>query len=185
MEVISQAGGLRPDAGDRVFITRKTSTATQAGSIAEQLYSREEIDLRKIIEGKDPSSNVVVRSGDLVTVPKAKLVYVVGEVGRPGGFVLDGHNSTISVLQAIALAGGVSRTAHTSESRILRAGNDDGRQRSETPVNLAKILQSKAPDVQLHADDILFVPNNTAKNVGLRALQMAADIGTGIAIWHF
>lgn len=184
MEVISQAGGLRADAGDRVLITRKPTSGNSSGHTDEQKYVTEEIDLQKIIEGQDPSLNVLVRSNDLITIPKAKMVYVVGEIGRPGGYVLDGHSSTISVLQALALAGGVNRTGVASQSRILRAGND-GAHRDETIINLQKILANKAPDVVLHADDILFVPNSAAKNAGLHALEVAANIGTGLAIWRF
>lgn len=185
MEVISQAGGLRADAGDRVLITRKQGDLGSPGHADKPGYVTKEIDLRKIIEGKDAGLNVVVRSDDLITVPKAKMVYVVGEVGRPGGYVLDGHSSTLSVLQAIALAGGVNRTARTNQTRILHAVNDDTSHRSETEINLQKILASRAPDVELHADDILFVPNSAAKNAGLRALQAAAEVGTGLAIWRF
>lgn len=190
MEVLSQAGGLRADAGDRVMITRAAdagSATTTAGNPNDPKvkFRSKEVDLQNIIEGKDPSANVIVGANDLITVPKAKMVYVVGEVGRPGGYVLDGHSSTLSVLQAIALAGGINRTGNASNSRILRAPDDNDMHRTETEINLKKILASKAPDVDLHANDILFVPNNTAKNAGLRALQMAADVGSGIAIWHF
>jgi polysaccharide export outer membrane protein len=183
MEVISQAGGLRADAGDRVLITRRES-AGNPGHADDQKITTQSIDIHEIIEGKDPTLNVLVQSNDLITVPKAKMVYVVGEIGRPGGYVLDGHSSTITVLQALALAGGVTKTSHASQSRILRPGVDDSH-RTETTVDLQKILANKAPDVELHADDILFVPNSTAKNAGIRALQMAADVGTGLAIWRF
>lgn len=181
MEVISQAGGLKADAGDRALITRRTGADNSSGN---QAFTTKEIDIRKIIEGEDPSLNILVHSNDLVTIPKAKMVYVVGDIGRPGGYILDGHSSSISVLQALALAGGVNKTSHASQSRILRAGSD-GTQRTERTIDLQKILANKAPDVELHADDILFVPNSAAKNAGIRALQMAADVGTGLAIWRF
>jgi polysaccharide biosynthesis/export protein len=184
MEVISQAGGLRADAGDRALITRKLPSGSSSGNADDPKFTTQEIDLRKIIEGQDPGLNVFVRSNDLVTIPKAKMVYVVGDIGRPGGYVLDGHSSTITVLQALALAGGVNKTSRASQSRILRAGTDSSH-RTEMQINLQKILANKAPDVELHADDILFVPNSAAKNVGVRTLEMAADIGTGLAIWRF
>jgi polysaccharide export outer membrane protein len=185
MEVISQAGGLRPDAGDRVFITTMPPPGSSSGVVSDHKATTQEIDLQKIIEGKDPSLNILVQSNDLITVPKAKMVYVVGDIGRPGGYVLDGHSSSLSVLQAIALAGGVNKTAKASQTRILRPGGDDDSHRTETKIDLQKILANKEPDVQLRADDILFVPNSTAKNVGVRALEAAADIGTGLAIWRF
>lgn len=183
MEVISQAGGLRPDAGDKIVITRRSANSPSGDQQNPTAYNRQVINLKKIIDGQDPSLNVVVHSDDLISVPKAKMVYVVGEVGRPGGYVLDGHSSTITVLQALALAGGVNKTGKASQSRILHV--EDGGKRSETQINVSRILASKAPDLSLHADDILFVPNSAAKNAGLRALQMAADVGTGMAIWRF
>lgn len=183
MEVISQAGGLRADAGDKALITRRDAAGSTAAN-GSRGFVTQEVELHKIIEGNDPSLNIIVRGNDLITIPKAKMVYVVGAIGRPGGYVLDGHSSTITVLQAIALAGGVNSTARASQSRILRASGDDSH-RTETVVNLKKILANNAPDVELHAEDILFVPNSVAKNAGVRSLEMAANIGTGLAIWRF
>jgi polysaccharide export outer membrane protein len=147
-------------------------------------YTRQEIDLKKIIDGMDPSLNVVVHSDDLISIPKARMVYVVGEVGKPGGYVLDGHGSTISVLQVLALAGGVNKTAKAGDSKILHR-DENGETRTETQIDVSKILASKSPDVSLHADEILFVPNSVAKNVTLRTLEAAVQIGTGMAIWRF
>ncbi|HEX4067085.1 MAG TPA: polysaccharide biosynthesis/export family protein [Acidobacteriaceae bacterium] len=188
MEVISEAGGLRADAGDKVLITRQSAPNNaigDPGSGDDRKFLSRDIDLRKIIEGTDPSENVLVHPHDLITIPKAKMVYVVGEVGRPGGYVLDGHSSTLSVLQAIALAGGLTKTAKANETRILTPGPEDSSKRQETTIDLRRILSSKAPDVNLHADDILFVPNSNSKSAGIRALQMALDVGTGLAIWRF
>lgn len=190
MEAISMAGGLRADAGDRVFITRRVGIhtakdVTPASDTAEPDYIRRELDLRKIADGTDPSLNVFVEGNDLISVPKARMVYVVGDVGRPGAYVLDGHGSTLSVLQAIALAGGINKTAKATDAKILRARSGDGSVRSEFDINLKTILAAKSPDIPLHANDVLFVPNSAVRNAGLRTLQMAADIGTGLAIWRF
>jgi len=181
MEVISEAGGLKPDAGDTAIVTSPPPDLPEQTN-DPQIATRQ-VDLRKIIDGQDPSLNVLVQPNDLITIPKAKMVYVIGDVGRPGGYVLDESSSTLSVLQALALAGGVNKTAKASQGRILRRG-DNGPQRTETRINVAKILSDKAPDVELQADDILFVPNSAAKNAGARALEAAIDIGTGVAIWR-
>jgi polysaccharide export outer membrane protein len=187
MQVISQAGGLKPEAGDKVLITRplspdKGSSPTTGQNDASAKFYVKQIDLQKIIDGSDPSLNVMVEANDVITVPKAKMVYVVGDVVRPGGYVLEGNSSSLSVLQALALAGGVSKTAASSKTRILRAtGSGD---RIEARVNLNKIMGSKSPDIPLHADDILFVPNSTAKNASIRALEIAVNVGTGLAIWR-
>jgi polysaccharide export outer membrane protein len=187
MQVISQAGGLKPEAGDKVMITRPlppdkgSAPATGPNEPNAKFYVKQ-VDLLKIIDGSDPSANVMVEANDVITVPKAKMVYVVGDVIRPGGYVLDGHSSSLSILQAIALAGGVNKTAAGNKTRILRATATGDR--VESLVNLNKIMGSKAPDIPLHADDILFVPNSTAKNVGIRALEVGVNVGTGIAVWR-
>lgn len=185
MEVISQAGGLKADAGDKIIVSRRVPGSTSLTNPGQTRYENQEFDLHKIIDGQDPAANVLVQANDLITVPKARMVYVVGEIGRPGGYVLDGHGGTISVLQVLALAGGTTKTARTGDSRILRPADDNTTKRTEEKIDLKKILANKAPDVQLRADDILFIPNSTAKSAGLRTLEMAANITTGLAIWRF
>jgi polysaccharide biosynthesis/export protein len=190
MHVISQAGGLRPDAGDRVLVTRQLSPdksgASASGATGPNAnFYLKEVDLLKIIDGTDPSADVVIQANDLITVPKAKMVYVVGDVGRPGGYVLDGHSNSLTVLQAIALAGGVNKTAKSGDTKILRTATGTNSQRVESQIDLKKVMASQAPDVALHADDILFVPNSAARNAGIRALEMAVNVGTGLAIWRF
>jgi polysaccharide biosynthesis/export protein len=190
MEAISEAGGLKPDAGNTVTITRedlakKSGNQASSPNDPDANFKTKQIDLLKIIDGTEPSANIMVESNDLITVSRAKMVYVVGDVGRPGAFVLDGHSGSIAVLQAIALAGGVNRTAASSKARILRATNEDDTHRVETQIDLSKIMANKSPDLALHADDILFVPNSKAKNASIRALEMAVNVGTGIAIWRF
>ncbi|HEY4051193.1 MAG TPA: polysaccharide biosynthesis/export family protein [Acidobacteriaceae bacterium] len=187
MQVISMAGGLRPEAGDRIMITRPLSPDKSSAPAADpndpnaKFYVKE-VDLQKIIDGSDPSANVMVQANDVITVPRARMVYVVGDVIRPGGYVLDGHNSSLSVLQAIALAGGINKTAAKSKTRILHA--TAGGDRVESMLDLGKIMGSKSPDVPLHADDILFVPNSAAKNAGIRALEIGLNVGTGIAVFR-
>jgi len=186
MQVISQAGGLKPEAGDKLLITRplapdKGSAPAGPNDPSAKFYVKE-VDLLKIIDGTDPSANVMVEGNDVITVPKAKMVYVVGEVGRPGGYVLEGHNSSLSVLQVIALAGGIPKTAASGKTRLLHMTSTG--ERVESVVDVPKIMANKSPDIPLHADDILFVPNSIAKNASLRALEVAIGVGTGIAVWH-
>jgi len=190
MEAISLAGGLRADAGNTVLITRKASSKQQPihtgdSNDANATFNIRQIDLLTIIDGTDPAANIVIEANDLITVSKAKMIYVVGDVPRPGGYVLDGHSSSLAVLKAIALAGGINKTAAGSKARILRATGEGDTHRMESQINLNNIMANKSPDVALHADDILLVPNSTVKNVSLRAIEMAVNVGTGIAIWHF
>ena len=89
---------------------------------------------------------------------KADVVYVVGDVGRPSGFLMDSDNLT--VLKAIALAGGTNRTAKLNGAKIIRKGPNG---MTETPIELKKMLQAKALDMPVQADDILFVPSSSRK----------------------
>jgi polysaccharide export outer membrane protein len=134
------------------------------------------------MEAKDPAANIDVLPDDVITVPKAELVYVVGAVKRAGGFVLN-EKEQMSVLQALSLAEGLDNVAAGASARILRQGTSQSG-RDEIPVNVTHILDGSARDVSLRANDILFVPNSKAKNVTLRALEVAVQMGTGIVIYH-
>jgi polysaccharide biosynthesis/export protein len=185
MEVISQAGGLRADAGDSVLITRNLSEGPipVAGAFTDPTgkYSVAHVDIRAVMSGKDPEGNIMIKPHDVVTVPRARLIYVLGNVTKPGGFVLT-DNESMSITKAIALAGGWDKTASLSSARVLRASG--GAEREEIPANVKKIMQNKAPDLELRPDDILYIPNSTAKTAGALGLASAIGIGTGIAIWH-
>jgi polysaccharide export outer membrane protein len=110
------------------------------------------------------------------------MVYVIGDVKRSGGFVLGEHQS-ISVLQALSLAEGLSTGADTRHAKILRLKRDAD-QREELAVDVKDVLNGKKPDVPLLGDDILFIPGSTGKKAALRTLEAAIQAGTGAAIWR-
>jgi len=118
---------------------------------------------------------------DVVTIPRARMIYVLGNVLKPGGFVLT-DNESMSISKAIALAGGWDKTASLSSARVLRASG--GAEREQIPANVKKIMQNKAPDLEMRPDDILYIPNSTGKTAGALGLASAIGIGTGIAIWR-
>lgn len=186
MEMLSLAGGIRQDAGYSVRITRQVEWGCiplpGAKLDASGKFSVAEVDLKKIMEAKDPGENIQIFPHDVISVPKAEMVYVIGEVRRSGGFVLGEHQS-ISVLQALSMAEGLNTTADTRHSRILRL-NHDADQREELPVDVKDLLAGKRKDVNLQADDILFIPGSTGKKVALRTLETAIQTGTGLAIWR-
>jgi polysaccharide biosynthesis/export protein len=185
MEVISMAGGLRPDAGDTVLITRNLSEGAipVSGAFPDPTgkYSVAHIDVRAVMSGKDPEGNILIKPHDVVTVPRARMIYVLGNVTKPGGFVLT-DNESMSITKAIALAGGWDKTAALSNARVLRASG--GAEREQIPANVKKIMQNKAPDIELRPDDILYIPNSTSKTVEAIGLTSAIGIGTGLAIWR-
>ena len=178
IEMISMAEGLADDAGDTALIMRSSDTPVQI-----QNPKIVQVNLKDLMESKDPASNVLVYPGDIIKVTPAGIVYVVGEVHKPGGFVLK-NNQNISLLQALALAEGMTRTSAASQARIVRTDVKTAK-RIEIPVNLGKILSSKAADPELQPEDILFIPNSSAKSALYRAAEAAISTATGVAIYKW
>jgi polysaccharide export outer membrane protein len=185
-EILSMAGGLRQDAGNTIKITRRKEWGPiplpNAKDDPSGQFSVAEVSIRSVMEAKNPQENILVRPYDVISVPKAELVYVIGEVARSGGFTLN-EQGAISALQALSLAGGLARTAAPQRAKILRM-NHGAAQRTEVALNLKQILAGKAGDVLLQPDDILFVPNNTAKNVAIRTIEAVISVGSGLAIYR-
>ena len=164
--VISQAGGFSQNASRKIAILRQNHTDPIR------------IDLPRNL-ADDMSGNVDIQPGDTITVPRAPIIYVVGDVGRPSGLLVD--NGTMTVLQAIALAGGTNKTASLGGARILRKAPDGGV--TETKVEIKKMLQAKVPDVTLQADDILFVPISGKKVMVARTFEASMAVATAMAIY--
>ncbi len=184
LDILSAAGGMDADAGDLVRVSRPLNSGRIPYTSAHDIegFSIAEISLPDLIEAKHPESNLVIQPGDVISIAKAKLVYVIGQVKRAGGFVLRDRES-MSVLQAISMAEGMTPVAGAKNAKILRRGNDSA-DRQEIPVNVAEVLSGKTQDPKLLAGDILFVPDNVAKSATLRAVEAAIQMGTGIVIWR-
>jgi polysaccharide export outer membrane protein len=184
-EVLSLAGGLNPEASNKINLTRQVAAGPlplpHATKDKTGEYYIGELNVRSVMEAKNPEENIDVLSNDVITVPKAELVYVVGAVKHPGGFPLT-EKEQISVLQAVSLAEGLDRVAGAKHARILRQFTP-GAERAELNVNVGEILDGRAKDVSLQANDILFIPTSVAKSVSIRALEAAIQAGTGIAVF--
>ena len=186
LEMLALAGGVRPDAGYSIRVTRQLEWGCiplpKAELDASGQFSVAEVDLKKIMEAQDPEDNIQIFPHDIISIPKAEMVYVVGEVRRSGGFVLGEHQS-ISVLQALSLAEGLNTSADARHARILRMkGNAD--QREETDVDVKGVLSGKKSDIALQGNDILFIPGSTGKKAALRGVEAVIQAGTGYAIWR-
>jgi polysaccharide export outer membrane protein len=186
LEMLALAGGIRPDAGYSVRITRQVEWGClplpKTELDASGRFSVAELNLKKIMEAKNPEENIQIFPHDVISVPKAEMVYVIGEVKRSGGFVLGEHQS-ISVLQVLSLAEGLNTTADARHARILRL-NRDADKREEMAVDVKDVLNGKKADVALRGDDILFIPGSTGKKAALRGIEAAIQTGTGMAIWR-
>jgi len=184
-EVISEAGGLKPDAGNIIKITRRKEFGDVplpgASTDSTNQFSIGEVSIRSIMQAQSPAENITVKPFDVVTVPKAELIYVIGEVKRPGGFPLT-EKPTVSLLEALALAEGLARTAGPKNSKILRmtAGSTS---RTEIPIDVRRILSGQDTDVQLYPQDILFIPNSAAKSASARAIEALIQVGTGVMVY--
>lgn len=185
VETLSAAGGLTSDASNIATITREVAygdlpLVTKRHDSTGQ-YSTADISLAGITEGTNPAANIVLQPHDIVSISRADIVYVIGEVNRAGGFVLD-RNKEISVLQAIAMAEGLRGSAAGGGAKILRPV--PGEARKEIPVNVKKIINGKAEDLRMLPDDILIVPSSTAKKVMQVAVGTAVGVGSGILLWR-
>ena len=182
LEMLSQAGGIRPDAGYSIRITRELQWGCiplpNARLDASGRYSVGWVNLKEIMEAKNPEENIRIFPHDVISVPKGEMVYVIGDVKRAGGFVL-GEKESISVLRVLSLAEGLGPSSQAQNSKILRV-NPNGEQRTEIAVNIKEILSGKKKDIPLQSDDILFIPDSAGKKV----LSRVADATLQAAVWR-
>jgi len=157
LDLVSVAGGLTSRAGNRVTIVRGEGSAPPI-----------QVDLSDKDENR---SNPEILPGDSITVSQAGIVYVLGDVDRPGGFVLD-RRSKLSVVQAVALAQGTKPSASLSKALLIRT---TGEIRQEIPLNLKMILKSASPDPHLIAGDIVYVPSTIIHGMGRKSLEVIEE----------
>jgi polysaccharide export outer membrane protein len=190
LEVMAAAGGVADTAGDTVIITRpaiEASAVTNPGSDTTTDEPQEQkiiIRLRDLLESGDSVYDIPVHGGDMITVPPAGIVYVLGfGIEQPGGYVLSGHGEQVTVLQMIALARGFARFSKPNDAAILRDNPTTGK-RDTIPVRIMDIQKHKLDDVPLQSNDILYVPDNGGKKALAQGIQSAVAVGTSIAIYH-
>jgi len=170
MRVITQAGGFTDDAGTFVQVMR-------AGSTSQDEVIRVRIeDLR---QGR-LEANIQVNGGDTVNVTPAGAIFIVGAVNRPGRHTLRGDNEQLTLLRVVALAEDLKRSAKPQATVILR--KDASGASREIPVDLKKILQRKAPDVPVLANDVVFVPDSLGKRAAARGAEAALQVLTSVLI---
>ena len=166
-DAIAAAGGTTPRAGTRITILHRAHP-----------NEPETIRLTSA-SGRASESNVPILPGDTVIISKAGVVYVVGDVNKPGGFVME-HDESLTAMQAIALAQGTARSAALNKARLIRKGPQGY---EELPIPLGKIFAAKAQDVKLQAEDILFVPGSAAKSAAKRGIEAILQTLPGVAIY--
>ncbi len=168
-DLLSAAGGLTDKAGRSVTIEHR-------GNEHRGDPERVQVQLSANL-AEDPHNNVDVFPGDTIIVSRAGIIYVVGDVQRPSGFLIE--DSSVTVLKALALAGGNTRTSALSNSRILRQ-SPTGVQ--EIHVNLKKMLYAKTPDIALVTGDVLFIPGSATKVAAYRSADAAISMSAALAV---
>jgi polysaccharide export outer membrane protein len=180
VEILAMTGGVRPTAGPSVRITRLIENGRiplpGAKDDPTGRFSIAELQLKPLVAAKTPELDIEIKPNDIISVPKADLIYVAGDVTKASVVSLT-DSPTISIMEALATIGGMSRTADPRKARILRTvvGTSP---REQLPVDISKIMSGKSTDVQLFAGDILFIPSSASKKATQRAIEIAIQMGT-------
>jgi polysaccharide export outer membrane protein len=184
LEVLSQAGGIADDAGSQIIITRAAHSEATDAPTANDLAAQPTtitIDLNNLLDSGDSRYNIPLMGGDVIRVPRAGVVYAVGAVQHPGGFVMQSDRQQMTVLKLVSLSGGLVSSAKPHNAVILRQNKDTGG-REQVPVDVNKILTLKSEDVVLGQSDILFVPDSTSKKAWRRTGEIAITLATGVSL---
>jgi polysaccharide biosynthesis/export protein len=200
LEILAQAGGISDDAGSVVVITRRSrsgsapgaakndssASATDVNTAANDSADSQTItiQLQDLLESGDPAFDIPVYGGDVVSVPRAGIVYVTGAgIVQPGGYVVQSHGEQITVLKAVALAHGLNGFAKADDAVILRRNPVTGK-KDAIPVQIKKIENRKADDVPMASNDILYIPDSAGRRALARGTEAAIGITTGLLIYR-
>jgi polysaccharide export outer membrane protein len=169
LEAVARAQGLREDAGREILVSR-----SQPGPEGKPIMLTRRVSVRGLIDDADPDLNLQLVGGEEIRVPEVSKIYVMGNVKKPGAYpVQDGSDTTI--MQMLALAEGLMPFANRQAFIYRREAGGD---KNEIPVALDKIMKRRSPDVTLTANDILYIPDNHGKRLGIAALEKVLMFGT-------
>jgi polysaccharide export outer membrane protein len=179
--VLSQCGGLADDHGITVTVSRgalaRHDLALEGGPVTPTMT----VELKKLMDPNDPMSQLDVFPGDQVSVERAGIFYVLGQLNRPGGYNLRTAQEQVTILEALAIAGDVTPVAKPSKAMIIRKDPTAPSGRKEIALNLNDILAGRSPDQVLRNDDILYVPASGGKRALRTFAGLPASVATGAA----
>jgi polysaccharide export outer membrane protein len=170
LEAIARAHGLSENAGQEILVTQ-----TKPGPEGKPVSLTHRISVRGLVDNADPALNLVLNGGEEIRVPEASRIYVVGNVRNPNAYKVQGGSEPPSVMGMLALSQGLT-SFYGKVAYIYRS--DGVGKRSEIAVPLQKIMERKAPDVQLMADDIFYVPDRKGRRMTVSALERVLGFGT-------
>ncbi len=192
LEALASAGGVADDAGSMILITRQVAPEEHVLPVSTKDVNSEDspgtktikISMYDLLNSGNSDYNIQVRGGDIISVPRAGIIYVLGfGVAQQGEYVLQAHGDQITALKAIALAHGLTTFAKADDAVILRNNPKTGK-RDVIHVHLKKIQNHKEDDVPLLSNDVLLVPDSKEKKALARGMEAAVGIGTNVAIYH-
>ena len=162
VEMLTAVGGLQPNASRHITLTRREEYGLiplpNALVDSSKKLSTVEISMGSLRENVNPAEDILLQPYDVISVGRAELVYLSGEVGRTGGIEL-GERDSISVLQAVIQSGGFTRDAARGKVRILRPVEGTNR-RAVIDVDLKRVFEGKDLDIPLLPNDVLYVPRS-------------------------
>ena len=207
LEILAGAGGITDDAGSFVIVTRsptapaarnaaavigasangRVGASAGAATADDPLGENPQIvtiRLQSLLESGDASFNILIHGGDVVSVPRAGIVYVTGAgITQPGGYVLQSHGEQITALKAVALAHGLTGFAKADSAVIMRSNPITG-QKDVIPVRIKQIENQKTEDVAMRSNDILYIPDSKGLKILARGAEAAISIGSSVAIYR-
>ena len=166
-DLIAEASGLAPGAGGLVTITHRSDGNTPVAVILNPTGNAK------------ADGNPELEPGDTVQISRAGLVYVVGDVMRPGGFPVDPVQQ-MTVVQALTLAWGPTQNAALTKALLIREQSGG---RTVTSLNLKRLLRGQDPDLPIQDRDILFVPDSATKNLWNRTIESVVQSAAGVSIY--
>ena len=169
IEVLALAGGLTDLADRHITVERHGDPDHKF----DYYYSN--------IAGTALDDDPMVYPGDTVIVPKVAVVYVLGDVLKPGGYPVNTNNSKMTVLEAISLAGSANHTAAVGKSKLVRR-TPSGVQEIDLPVNA--IQKGQKPDIALMPDDVVYVPFSFLRNVVVNGQSILASAASAVVYVH-
>ena len=162
----------------------KPVAETSGGSNSDSGVQTIRIQLQDLLDTGNASFNIQIFGGDVIEVPKAGIIYVLGGgTTQPGGYPIQSHGEPPTVLKAVALARGLSGYAKANDAIIYRVNPKTG-EREAIPVHIKKIEKDTSEDVAMKSNDILYIPDSLAKKVAVRGLEAAVSIGSGLLIYR-
>lgn len=176
IDALTRAGGLTEDAAGEILLSRADAQGNR--TLAQR------IPYRQLIDAAEPSLNVRLTGGEEIRIPAANKIFVIGNVKKPGAYSIT-DNGALTVLKAVALCEGL--TQFSGKIAYIERTDDQTNGKTEVPVELKRIMDRKAPDLELQPKDILYIPDNSGRRLTAGVLERLAGFGSttasGLLIW--